>query len=127
MSLYRAFVSHGPQAPRFDDQTVFFDFPAFDDTSGASAHLRNLLAQIWGLPAESLEVYNCRSEYELRRDAYNESPSNQRDARLFEIGWSGAHGATYDTEKPPVFLLLPADAASLYAIWLALPRHEVSA
>lgn len=126
MSLYRAFAGHGLAAPRFSDQTVFFDFTAFDDSSSAAAHLCQLLAQVWDLPADALEIYNCSSEYELRRDAYNESPSSQWDARLFEIGWSSAHGATYDTEKPPLLLLRPDEAAKLYAIWLALPRPEAA-
>lgn len=85
-TLHRAIVNHA-HAP--GDYVVFFEAEA----ARASATVRQLLCQVWGVEAEDLDVYNVATELELRVDWAMGDPATG-DARLFEVG-CGAQGVIY--------------------------------
>lgn len=120
MTLYSALASH-PGAPAITDQRVFFEFTG--PRKAAATHLRELLATLWCLEADRIEVVNCHDETELRLEAMT-APTSYIDARLFECGYANGQ-PIYDTELP-LLLVRPELMNRLHRAWLALPRPEAS-
>ena len=89
-----------PNSYRQPECTVFFEVPVGTD---AGTHLRTLLGQAWGCPADEVDFYNLWSEGELL--AHSVLPATAGDVRLLENGWS--HGPLFCCPQRTQMLVRP--------------------
>lgn len=118
--LYRAIVSLPAslceRGQPFQERVVFFEGPR----DGAAAHLEQMLALAWCVNTqdwcEDGFIYNLRSAI----DIIDEGLSEDRDARLLEIGWGGAQRIHYAAALEVDFFTCPRVHARLAAALLKL-------
>ena len=78
-----------------------------------AARLTGLLAQVWQVPVEQIEVYNVLSEREML-DEWALGEQGTGDARLLETGWDGTR-VLYAEPSTTVVLASPHAAARIAA------------
>jgi len=110
--IYRAicYCTH-ERMRNVQESVVFIQGSARDD---AAAKLCRVLADIWNVPADTVDFYNLNSAPELFANAVGGSHSG--DARFFEIG---SHGELpiYLDDDAPLLLLGPEANTRLLEAW----------
>ena len=119
MQLHRAIVS----SARLEGEcVVFFETSALS----ASKALENALSILWSVPAESLEIYNCNTEWQ-QVNLFAFGDRSDGDLRLFETG-SGMGGVLiYAEPTRTLFLVRPETLARLVIAQARIPRPELRA
>lgn len=85
--IFRAMVSaylHDEPDRSQDERVMFIEAVNRDD---ARARLPALVALLWSVPADALEIYNLESEFDLTSSPFAKGLS--REHALFVIGWEG--------------------------------------
>ena len=102
--IFRALASANPNTrpqKHLDERWVFFEAFNRDD---ALDRLPGLLALLWCVPADSVDVFNLASEVELQEDPFAEGVSH--DQALFVSGWRDRRPAFIAPQYGhPLFLL----------------------
>lgn len=108
--IYRAICYSTHDRMRTTPETVvFIQGGGPDDTA---ARLCRTLAEIWHVPAHTVEFYNLHDE-PLFADAFGGPESGA--ARFFEIGAAG--GSPRYLDDAPLLLLRPEDNRRLFNAW----------
>lgn len=84
--------------------------------------IREVLAKLWDVDADSIEFWNLESEFELTHDAFVGNVAG--DHRLFVSGWADGKPSFDDgTYGHPLFLL-STQLDRMMAAYLTLPRSS---
>ena len=108
--LFRAFASICQTDQ--PEVTVFFESAAV--LQSPEQYLVARLADIWRVPMDSVDAYNCYSEPELL-GTHPFGPPSTGDARLLETGSGGEDPIHYAKPENTLMLVRPATLARLVA------------
>lgn len=117
-SLFRAVVGSRLHDCEF---VVFFDCPL---GTAPAAHVEDLVAHVWHLGVQDLDVYNVRSERELVDEAV--SGAHAGDLRLFETGCYRSRPTFADPSRT-LMLVRPSTQMRLAAAQILLPQASEEA
>ncbi|WP_151639286.1 hypothetical protein [Noviherbaspirillum aerium] len=123
-TLFRATVYS--TVARLDDHSPNETMAYIDalDRDDAARRMKQMLAALWHVPAESVEIHNLRGESELR---LNSTHRDGADLRLFEIGWGSEKGPLYPrADELPYLLVRPETMKRLMAAWTMHPRKRMA-
>ncbi|WP_454864198.1 hypothetical protein [Pseudomonas hormoni] len=119
--IYRALaVSTSPTWVDRDcvERRVFIEA---ENRDGARLGIREVLAKLWDVDADSIEFWNLESEFELNHGAFVENVAG--DHRLFVAGWADGKPSFDDgTYGHPLFLL-STQLDRMMSAYLTLPRN----
>ena len=110
--IYRAICYCTHQRMQDASESIVFIEAATQDD--AANRLTRLLADIWNVPAKTVDFYNLDDALELCASAIGGAKSG--DARYFEIGSQGGT-PIYPFHDAPLFLLPPKAHRRLLNAW----------
>jgi len=112
-SLFRAVIGSRLHDCEF---VVFFDCPL---GTAPAAHVEDVVAHVWHVGIQDLDIYNVRSERELAEEAV--SGAHAGDLRLFETGCYRGRPTFADPSRT-LMLVRPSTQMRLAAAQILLPQ-----
>ncbi|HHM8127004.1 TPA: hypothetical protein ACRMWJ_005764 [Pseudomonas aeruginosa] len=118
--IFRAMASAFPRGlpERAQDERVVFIEASNRDS--ARDRLPTLLASVWQVPLESVEIWNLYPEFQLVADPFAEGLSNEQ--ALFVIGSYGGRPTFANGAFGHPLFFLAGELDRVMAAYLALPR-----
>jgi hypothetical protein len=123
--IFRAMVCTTPPTRTelgLSERLVFIEATNHQD---AQLRLPALVANVWAVPVESVELTNLTPESELQANPFAEGASP--DHALFVIGWKDGRPAFPSISMGAPLFLLSRELDRVLAAYMTLPRASVTA